>query len=70
MQKESEFKTLKQENEQNMIKINTLIRTQEDEKSKAKALKESETKLNQLIDSLNAKINSLNNENEKLDQEK
>jgi len=53
-----------------MIKINTLIRTQEDEKSKAKALKESETKLNQLIDSLNAKINSLNNENEKLDQEK
>ena len=44
--KESEFKTLKQENEQNLIKINTLVRTQEDEKSKANALKTQETKLN------------------------
>ena len=44
-QKESEFKTLKQEYEQNEIKIKTLIRTQEDEKSKANALKASEEKL-------------------------
>ena len=43
--KESEFKTLKQEFEQNEIKIKTLIRTQEDEKSKANALKASEDKL-------------------------
>ena len=68
--KESEFKTLKQENEQNLIKINTLVRTQEDEKSKANALKTQETKLNQEIERLNAKIDELNKENEKLDGEK
>ena len=68
--KESEFKTLKQENEQNLIKINTLVRTQEDEKSKANALKTQETKLNQEIAHLNATIADLKKENDKLDGEK
>ena len=53
-----------------MIKINTLVRTQEDEKSKASVLKTQETKLLQSIDSLNAKIEDLKNENDKLDTEK
>jgi len=66
MHKESEFKTLKQENEQNLIKINTLNRTQEDEKSKASALKANEIKLNQQIESLNTKIESLNDANQNL----
>lgn len=70
MQKESEFKTLKQENEQNLIKINTLVRTQEDEKSKASALKTNEIKLNQNIESLNTKIENLMNDNTKLEDEK
>ena len=49
-----------------MIKINTLVRTQEDEKSKANALKISETKLTATIDQLNAQIEDLKKENENL----
>jgi len=53
-----------------MIKINTLIRTQEDEKSKAKVLKESETKLNQMIENLNSQIKNLSTEKENLTSDK
>ena len=66
--KESEFKTIKQENEQNMIKINTLERTQEDEKSKAAALRLSEEQLNGKIRELNVLIQSLEDKNQNLTQ--
>lgn len=58
-QKESEFKTLKQEFEQNEIKIKTLIRTQEDEKSKANALKASEDKLTEDLSEMQKKLKNL-----------
>ena len=49
--KESSFKTLTQENEQNVIKINTMMRTQEDEKSKAAQLQEkNEKQLKEIAD--------------------
>ena len=57
--KESEFKTLKQEFEQNEIKIKTLIRTQEDEKSKANALKASEDKLLAEAEDMQKKLKNL-----------
>jgi len=53
-----------------MIKINTLDRTMEDEKSKASALKANELKLNAQIESLNTKIENLMHDNTKLDDEK
>ena len=46
------------------------MRTQEDEKSKANALKTQETKLNQEIAHLNGTIDDLKKENDKLDGEK
>ena len=46
-----------------MIKINTLERTQEDEKSKAAALRLSEEQLNGKIRELNVLIQSLEDKN-------
>jgi len=69
-QKESEFKTLKQENEQNLIKINQNARSQEDEKSKSAALKASEEKLTAEIAKMNKKIEELVSQNENLEKTK
>lgn len=68
--KESEFKTLKQDNEQNMIKINTLQRTNEDEKSKADVLKKEKESLKLTVDKLNETVSKLTSEKEALDHEK
>jgi len=57
--KESEFKSLKQEHEQSEIKIKTLNRTQEDEKSKANALKASEDKLIGEAEEMQKKLRNL-----------
>ena len=46
-----------------MIKINTMVRNTEDEKSKASALKASEERLTATIEQLNSKIASLDDKN-------
>ena len=53
-----------------MIKINTLQRTNEDEKSKADVLKKEKESLKVTVDKLNENVSKLTSEKEALDHEK
>ena len=70
LNKDSELKTLKQEVEQNHIKLKQMERTMEDEKSKANALKQSEDKLNSDIEALKKKQANLQSEHDDLKETK